>query len=256
MERAQPTPAELRYYGYGDESITDEFIAFGTAIFAIDRIPEAEAIIAQAKSSIGLDQSERLHARVMFHAPARRNTAWEDIHPNDIASMVVRLLEELKKIGERPLIFVSPTSRIVFPGFDNQKSSETRLEDKGVAALGFQGIQVNLVQRYGYGGIKIWVDPDKSKIPWLGGRHSQANSTRSGFVDLGPDIEPPRVTPESSDCPNPKLLEVADLYAYVTAQAYSKKGGEKVRRFQELFKLIYPEQVFFEPAPGTKWEQA
>jgi hypothetical protein len=255
MERAQPTPVVLRYYGYADESITDEIIAFGSAVFAVDRVPQAESAIVQAKASIGLGQNEEIHSRVMFHAHARRNTAWERIHPNDIFSMVVSLLEDLKTIGERPLIFVAPASRIAFPGIDDKKS-ETRLEGKGIASLGFQGIQVNLVQRYGYGGIKIWVDPDKSKIPWLGGRRNQANSTRSGFVDLGPGIEPPRVVPEVNDCSNPKLLEIADLYTYVTAQAYSAKGGEKNRKFQELFKLINPEQLHFEPAPETKWERS
>jgi len=255
MERAQPTPVELRYYGYGDESITDEIITFGTAIFAIDRVPQAELAIAQAKTSIGLDQNEEIHSRVMFHAPARRNTAWEKIHPDDIFAMVTRLFEELKNIGERPLIFVSPPLELKIPGPDEKKDRETQLKGKGLASLGFQNIHFHLVQRYGYGGIKIWVDPDKSKIPWLGGRRNQANSTRSGVVDLGPGIEPPRVAPEISECPNPKLLEAADLYTYVTAQAYSQKGGEKVRRFQELFKLIYPEQVFFEPAQETKWER-
>lgn len=255
MKRAQSTPVELRYYGYADESITDEIIAFGSAVFAVDRVPLAEATIAEAKASIGLGQNEKIHSRVMFHAPARRNTAWKIIHPNDIFPMVVRLLEDLKAIGERPLISVAPVSRIAFLGFDDQKKSETRLEGKGIASLGFQGIQVNLVQRYGYGGIKIWVDPDKSKIPWLGGRRNQANSTRSGFIDLGPDIEPPRVVPEVKDCPNPTLLEIADLYTYVTVQAYSAKGGEKIRKFQELFKLINPEQLHFESIPETKWEQ-
>lgn len=71
MKRAQPTPVELRYYGYADESITDEIIAFGSAVFAVDRVPLAEATIAEAKASIGLGQNEKIHSRVMFHAPAK-----------------------------------------------------------------------------------------------------------------------------------------------------------------------------------------
>lgn len=167
--------------------------------------------------------------------------------------MVVRLCEDLKGMGERPLIFVAPASQMTFAGLGGPDEPQTHLEKKGIASIGFQSVHVHAVERYGYGGVKIWIDPDRSKIPWLGGKRRQANSTRSVYVDLGPGVEPPQLVPEIEDSPKPRLLEIADLYTYVTAQAFSGKGGKKIRWFQDLCRLIDPERLHFQAAPETEW---
>src|SRR5437867_6622728 len=257
MEREAPTKAELKFFAYADESITDEIVACAAAVFPIDRISQAEAALAAVKESLGLPPDVVLHCRVIFSGEARRGTSWERVEPEAIYSAMLRLCKDLKSIGQRPVVFVAPAiSPPPIPGPPGSESRVTQLDTKGVAAIGFQTINFHLVQKFGYGAVEVWIDPDKTKIPWLGAQRRQANSTRSGFVDLGPAVEPPLLPPNVKSDPKPRLLEVADLYSYVAARADSEKGGWKTKWFQEAYGIICPERVEFVPNPDTKWEKA
>jgi len=139
----------------------------------------------------------------------------------------------------------------MIPSHPSEKSPGVSLDEKGQAAIGFQSLSFHLTQVYGYGRAKLWIDPDHTKIPWLNGR-AQANFTRSGFMDLGPDIEPPESEPIIATGTKPLLLEIADLYAYVTARAHTGKGGWKDRWFQELYSIINPERFLFGAHPDPK----
>ena len=76
------------------------------------------------------------------------------------------------------------------------------------------------------------------------------------FIDLGPGREPPQLTPIVAEGPKPRLLELADVYAYTAVQANAGKAGWRTRWFQELYALIGPERAVFEPNPDVRWEDA
>jgi hypothetical protein len=258
MAREVPTKTDLRFFAYADESVTDEIVACAAAVFPIERISQAEAALAATKESLGLTAEIPLHCRLIFSGEAaRRGTPWASVAPEAIYSAVLKLCNDFHGIGQQPVVFVTPAiSPPTIPGPPGKESRVTELDTKGVAALGFQAINFHLVQKFGYGAVEVWIDPDKTKIPWLGAQRRQANSTRSGFADLGPAVEPPLLTPNVKSDPKPRLLEVADLYSYVASHAHSEKGGWKTKWFQEAYGIICPERIGFVPNPDTKWEKA
>jgi hypothetical protein len=243
--RKEPTRVEHTISGYADESITPKVVVCAAAIFPVTGIAAAEAALASLKTGLGLPSTTSLHCRVIFHSQARRGTPWESIDPRDINSSIVNLCRNLTRIGLRPVVVVAPNSSLLIPGKPGAESEGTPLDEKGQAAIGFQTLSFHLAQLHGFGAVKLWIDPDTTKIRWLNGK-AQANLTRSSFMDLGPDIEPPRSEPViPAGEAKPPLLEVADLYAYVAARAHSAEGGWKDRWFQMVYSVINPEQLLW-----------
>lgn len=256
VPRKEPTRAEHTISGYADESITAEVVVCAAALFPVAEVVAAEAALASLKTGLGLPPTTSLHCRVIFNSNARRGKPWEAIAPKAINLAIERLCRDLASIGLRPITFVAPRSPIFMPGPPGAESEGTSLDEKGQAAMGFQAISFHLAQLHGFGTVKLWIDPDKTKIQWLNGK-TQANLTRSGFMDLGPGIEPPKSEPLIEDDPKPPLLEIADLYAYVSARAHSAKGGWKDRWFQEVYSIINPERLLWgDTNQDPKWQNA
>ena len=254
--RKEPTRVELTISGYADESITAKVVVCAAALFPITKVTAAEAALASFKAGLGLPPTTSLHCRVIFHSNARRGTSWEAIDPRHIYSAIQSLFRNLVGIGLQPVAFVAPNSPLLSPGAPGTESEGTSLDEKGQAAIGFQALSYHLTQLHGFGAVKLVIDPDRSKIQWLNGR-KQANLTRSSFMGLGPGIEPPRSEPVIAGEPKPPLLEVADLYAYVIAQAYSTEGGWKGRWFGEVSSIINADRLEWTGAsPDTKWQEA
>ncbi len=129
------------------------------------------------------------------------------------------------------------------------------LDVKEVASLAHSAAMTGLVSRYGHDKFKLWIDPDRTKIPWGEGRR-RADTTRRPYIDLGPGVEPPQLVPQVDESPKPTLLQIADIYAYTAAQAHSQKGGQRAVRFRDLYAAIDPEKAVFEWNPDVKWEDA
>lgn len=254
--RKEPTRVEPTISGYADESITSKVVVCAAAIFPVTKVTAAEAALASFKTGLGLPPTTSLHCRVTFHSKARLGTPWEAINPRDIHSAIESLCRNLTRIGLQPVAVDAQNSPLLNPGAPGTESDGTPLDGKGRAAIGFQTLSFHLTQLHGFGAVKLLIDPDRSKIQWLNGR-TQANFTRSSFMDLGPGIEPPRSEPVIAGEPKPPLLEIADLYAYVIAQAYSTEGGWKGRWFGRVSSIINADRFEWTAArPDTKWQKA
>ncbi|MBX3302162.1 MAG: hypothetical protein KF693_08095 [Nitrospira sp.] len=254
-QRKEPTKVEPTVSAFADESVTPEIIVCAAAIFPIEQVAMAVARLASMKEDLGLSPTAALHCRVIFNGNERRRSDWRNISPQSITSAIMALCQDLSVMGHRPVAFVSPPLSIVIPPPPNDKSKAVSLDDKGQVATGYQVLSFHLTKVYGHGGAKLWIDPDPTKIPWLNGR-TQANFTRSGFMDLGPEFEPPRSEPIIDSRSKHPLLEIADLYAYVTAKAHTAKGGWKDRWFQEVYSVLKPGRLLWQATnPDIKWEK-
>jgi hypothetical protein len=252
-QRKQPTKSEHTVSAYADESISSSIIVCAAAVFPVARAYVAETCLAVMKEALGLPATTSLHCRIIFNGNARlRDPEWKNVSPEAINSALIDLCRSLAVIGHRPIVVVSKPTSVVIPDAPGEESKGNNLDGKGQAAIGFQTLGFHLTQLYGYGATKLWIDPDNTKIPWLNGK-TQANFTRSIFMDLGPSFEPPQSEPIIETVSKPPLLEVADLYAYVTAKAHTGKGGWKDRWFQDLYTIINPERFTFEANPNPKW---
>lgn len=241
-------------HAFADDSITDALVSCGVVILQESRVAEAEALLVGVKQRFGLSGEAPLHCRIMFAGDARRGTPWGQLSPERIYELVRVLCAELESISERPLVAV--IDPYVAPPHQGSPGGPLRPYDvKEIASLAHSSATTILAARYGHDGFRIWSDPDRTKIPWGDGRR-RADTTRSPFVDIGPGIEPPRIVSVIEADPKPPLLEVADVYAYTAAQAFSQKGGQRVQRFRDLYRLIDPELIRFEWNQEPKWEDA
>lgn len=238
-------------YAFGDESISSTMVAYAAAVFAEDQVLRAEEIVASAKKSLGLDPEVPLHCREIFNPNARRDTPWADIKEADIYSMVKALCEQLKQVQYQPVVAAIDPHQVppqpVAPGQPNR-----RLVDKAIATLACHAVASSLVLQFGEEKIRLWIDPDPTKIPWgLGNR--QVNSTRSLYLDLIPGMQPTQLVPQIEATPKPRLLEIADLYAYVTRKACSEPYGHYDRWFRKLYSEITPQEHVFDFNPNPQW---
>lgn len=256
-QRKKPTKVEHSVSVYADESITPNIIVCAAAVFPIAHIPVAEIGLALMKEALGIPPTTPLHCRIVFNGnERRRDPEWKNVSPKALNSAIVTLCKSLAVIGHRPIAFVSKPTSVIIPSAPEEQSKGTMLDVKGQAAIGFQVLGFHLTQLYGYGAAKLWIDPDNTKIPWLNGK-TQANFTRSMFMDLGPGIEPPESEPIIETVSKPPLLEIADLYSYVTAKAHTTSGGWKNRWFQELYSIINIDRLVWGGSnPNPKWEDA
>jgi hypothetical protein len=254
-QRKQPTKVEHSVSAYADESITSKIIVCAAAVFPVAQVFVAETALASMKEALGLSSTTPLHCRIIFNGSERqRHPEWKNVSPQAINAEIVALCQSLLVIGHRPISVVSKPTTVVIPSAPGEESNGANLDGKGQAAIGFQTLGFHLTQLYGYGATRLWIDPDSTKIPWLKGK-AQANFTRSLFMDLGPGVEPPKYEPIIETVSKPPLLEIADLYSYVTAQAHTAKGGWKDRWFQELYAIINPERFIFGANPDPKWNK-
>ncbi|HPV83385.1 MAG TPA: hypothetical protein PK866_09680 [Nitrospira sp.] len=251
MTTQDPTAKPVEFIGYGDESITPQAIVYSVAIFSVQKQIEAEAALSASKRLVGLTDEDRIHCKSMFGHHARQKTCWGKVSPEKISWMIEQLCAKLASLQERPISFIMPNTRISIDPLESG-GKPTLLDAKGIASLGCSMIQPILVERYGYGATILWTDPDRTKIPWWGGQTRQAQNTRGVFVDLGSHIEPPRITPQIGQPKIHRLLEIADLYAYISAQSVSSQGGVRHRWWFDRLRTINPERLLFDPAPGTR----
>lgn len=239
-------------YAFGDESISSATVVYATAVFADDQVPRAEEIVASAKRSLGLDPEVPLHCREIFSGDARRGTPWADVEADDIRSMVKALCEQLKPVQYQPVVAAIDPRHVppqpVAPGQPNRP-----LVEKAIATLAYNVVATMLRLRFGQGNFRLWIDPDSTMIPW-GPGNRQVNSTRDLYLDLVPGMPPTLLVPEIEATPKPRLLEIADLYAYVTRKAFSGPYGRYDRWFHALYAEINPEaHVLNSWNPDPQW---
>jgi hypothetical protein len=238
-----------------DDSITDEGIVCAAAVFPLERLQDAESALRTAKVRIGVPVDAQLHCRILFAGDARRGTPWENVEPDDIYEMAQHLCDALRPIGLQPVVCLIDRTliqpRFPAPGFQAAMPSE-----KESASLAYCAVANHLVFDKPGIQVRIWIDPDSTRIPW-GLKKSRADRTRTSFwIDLGVGQEPLRVEPQIADRPKPLLLEVADLYAYITVQAHSDRGGKRVERFKKLYDIIKPQKFRFHfPDGPQQWQE-
>ncbi len=245
-------------HAFGDDSVMDDIVTCGIALYQQERVAEVERILGAAKGTAGVPQTARIHCRVLFSGDARRRSEWADVTAERVNKIILDLCCALQPVGERPLVAVmDPRNVPVVPASDG--APEIRLTDKGVASTAYQAVLPFLYMRYGQGGFRLWIDPDMTQIPW-GARRQRADSTRGTFVDFTPSmqslVEPIELQAEVQES-KPPLLEVADVYAYVTARAHASRGGRQGRYFEELFAVISPEVIrTAHQNPNPRWVKA
>jgi hypothetical protein len=240
--------------GYADDSITNRVAACAVALFAAEHVPAAEAIVAAHLSRLGLPPEVRIHCRELFHAEARAKTAWSSIHASEIEAMLELLCASLKALPHHPLIVIADVTQRR-KGWTMPDGRSWTFDEKGIATFAYQVAFSLIGHTYRDATVRLWIDPDKTRIPWGGGRR-QTEKVRRVYVDLGQGLEPHELVPDIVDAPKPILLDVADVYAYTAARVKGSTGGRQNQWFEALYRLIGAQEAVAPPLPETlTWHQ-
>lgn len=242
-------------HAFLDDSITEEGIACAAAVFPSERLQDAESALRTAKERVGVQVDAKIHCRILFAGDARRRTPWENVRSDDIYAMAQHLCDALKPIGLQPVVCLIDRA-LIQPRFPDPDFPATMPSEKESASLAYCAIVNHLVRDKPRTQVRIWIDPDSTRIPW-GTKKSRADRTRTSFwIDLGDGQDPLQVEPKVVDSPKPPLLEVADLYAYITVQAHSSRGGKRAERFKKLYDIIKPQKFRFHfPNGPQQWQE-
>ena len=176
-------------WGYADESSHGNVVVCALAVFSSLVIAEAEDKLAKAKRSVGMSPEALLHCKILFNGDRRRKSEWSNVEPRDIYSMLRRLCIEIKQLAEQPVISFTCRddipAELIHPLNESEPVSykASPFNEKGAISFLYSSIFARASNKYGLGRVRVWIDPDKTKIPW-GLQNRRADATRSFFIDL------------------------------------------------------------------------
>jgi hypothetical protein len=264
MENASnsaPTAVPM-FDAFGDESCGADYISYALVILDERKRSDAEKIVGDVKVAAGFDSNDLLHCREIFNPAARAKGAWSRLSVNDVFQLYENLFTRLSPVTPRYLLTLArradfPTQlpalamQHIDPNANVPPKYTNALEygEKQIALHCAQGATIPLSKHPGLDRIRIWPDPDNSKIEWFSGRRGAANEIGNFFVDVGPGQEPPKPTIMRCTGPKPPLLQVADAVAFVGQRSKRNDKSPNAVRFRSLLRLINPEQIIYGVAP-------
>lgn len=241
------------FHVYGDESTSKGLAIYAAVICPEDSVFNIDETLFKLKMQYGVDPSNRLHCRVLFHKDGRRKSAWKHLSELQVHQMALDLTCALGGKGLSTTIGIVDSSilgRTVPPVGDIE---EFKLSDvKQLIPFAFQGAVGPLLFDPVYRNrLKLWVDPDSSLVRWWGKRRQATRLLSTGeLVSPGMTIIDKIQAEPFEEKDRPKGLEIADLLAYSSARSLAKQGRKYDYVFDEIVRLIGPTRYPF------KWDGA
>lgn len=237
------------FHAFGDESQFSEVLTYGIVVFHSADRTNAERDLARLKEHFGVDPNAEIHCWVMFSPEERAKSPWCGKSPESLLSFLRRVVLAMR--DHRPMYRVSGLSTKEYPRFlpaaDNFPAVDFTV--KQLQALLYGGAVQPLVDRLGPDNVRIWIDPDYTKIPWFGRRMKAYRTLRVRNLDSGSVIEPEPVSKQEKQQP---LIELADVLAYCASHALSSQKDRRKRDFERIYKVIRPELAVMKYDPTTK----
>lgn len=244
----------IKYHVYGDESVSNNIITY--ALFACSPSVENEAleILDIIKVNVTGKNDYPLHCRQLFHKHQREKMGLASLDEKNVRDLYFQLFTALNDFKFKKLIVIA--DKHMFPEKNIPKSGifpEMPINDKTLITFCANASILPFFDAFKrIDCIRFFADIDKSKIDWLG-KKRQAINTFDFYIsgkNTKPVDMPRRVSPEIYK-EKPKLLEIADAIAYISAKALSVEqfGGKKW--FSDLYKLISPYEVHFTRHPSN-----
>lgn len=220
---------------YGDESTSGKTTVYGAFFVPNSQSGRAEEMLRQTKQEYDVPEESELHCRVLFHGDHRKKSPWNHLTEEQTYAFGEQLLSCLRAL---PCIFtVGAVHRSEYPqelpagaGFPTGK-----FETKQLTALAFQAATVPLLQNLDRETVCLHVDPDPGKIRWFG-KKVRADSNYKIAAGGGVD----EIVPQMVAYPQPPLLQVADLFAYVAGRALSPDDCRGKERYEAMYRICRP----------------
>jgi hypothetical protein len=216
---------------FADDSVIGNAVVYGFVAFRPELIDPAIGAINKIKAKYFAPPEAMLHCRVLFNDAARAKSEWAHLVEDqpyflcyDVAK-AVRGIGVLCAIGFMDKLTVPERMEAVY--YRGMEEEPIRvghpLNDKQLLQYAYMSGALLFDQAVGRDHVRVWIDPDRTKIEWLGQRR-QAKSIHEFIKPSGDNVGQ-----------GASLLEVADLLAYSSARVLSRDR----RRGWMHFKLIH-----------------
>lgn len=232
---------------FGDESVVNSAITYGLVLLPCDKTRLAENALNRVKIKFGGIESNRLHCRELFAGDKRKSTAWAHLSIQNVFDLCWESANSVALAGAMFRIGFVDRSRLPKIMSFGGHLPETPADPKQLIAFAYTIALAGLEKNPGIPAVRLWQDPDHTKIPW-GGRRRKAGNVPLTFDVQGPNAIKPQVIQGDK----PILLDVADILAYCSAQVLSaemKRDKAQFRRIYDRFspdlrKIAFNEQTF------------
>jgi hypothetical protein len=223
--------SEILLEVFADDSVIGNAVVYGFVALRPELIDPAIQAINEIKAQYFALPEAMLHCRVLFNSAARAKSEWAHLVEDqpyflchDIAK-AVRGIGILCAIGFMDKLTVPKRmDAVYYRGTDEEPIRVGHpLNDKQLLQYAYMNGALLFDQAVGRDQVRVWIDPDRTKIDWFGQRR-QAKSIHEFIKPSSGDIGR-----------SASLLEVADLLAYSSARVLSRNR----RRGWMHFKLIY-----------------
>jgi hypothetical protein len=231
---------------FGDESTFQEVVVYAVAVFHEADTQDATDLLAALKRQVGLADDTPIHCRVLFSEHGRAKSGWAKWSEERVFEFLDQVVIALRRC--RVMCRVAAVNRTEYPSVHPAGAGFKRgiMEPKQLAGLLFHGATAPIVDSIGSDAISLYVDPDKTKIDWFGGKKQADRNYAHTDTAGGRVLAPTRF--ESTE--RPALLEIADLLAYSAAHALSNAAQKRRRGFESLYAKLRPELSVLTWAPG------
>lgn len=222
--------SEVETEYFGDESNCGSIVVFGFVGFSPDILDKALDALNEIKKQFKGNEEAEIHCRSLFAGDNRAKSKWSHLVHNQPQFLCLEIARAMRALGVKSIL--CKTDKTGLPSridltFENSIPKPTKagheLGDKQLQQYLYTCIVSHITFSGKLGKVKIWVDPDTTKIDWFNGKKQAKN-----LLDL--------VKPTGFDPGKYKpLLEIADIFVYAAARYHANDR----RKGWMIFKMIY-----------------
>lgn len=218
---------------YGDESIRNSAVIYGLVVSPCERTNIVEAALGEVKKMFGPTEQARLHCRELFAGDKRRSSAWAHLEPKNVFALCWEVAHAVSMVGASFRVgYVNRrglSQDMLFAG----RHPRTPTGPKQLVAFAYGAVLAGFEREPGLSNVRLWIDPDRSKIDW-GAKRRKATNFPVTF-------EGGAIQPQPIDGNKPLLLDVADILAYCSAHSLSAESRSDKEQFRKIFARFSPE---------------
>jgi len=223
---------------YGDESTANELVVYGIVAVHTDIVDQTIRQYHEIIQSFDLPANTRLHCRELFSPKGRAKSIFNEMKEKQIWELVNQMAAMMK--SNDATYYLGVAHRKTYPdSFPSASGKTVRLTSEHLYAIAYitarTVVQATLLTHSNISA-QIWADIQTNKLEFPGiGRKTIQELMHVLYRDER-EIAVQKVVK-----PKPILLDIADLFAYVSARAESENDSPYKKEYLALFDIFSPQ---------------
>ncbi len=229
---------EVALHVFGDESQSNNLVTYGLVALAPSDTAAAWQDVECCLRAHGGTREAQLHCRELFHPHPRAKSGWAHLDEEGAYRLA---LDVARSASARARFLVGVVDRSQLPKRlpSDHRMGPMRLGVKQLSSFAFTAAAEHLDGDPGFEAVRLWVDPDRTKIDWAG-RRRRADRGYRMYGLAATQADAPLLAPEPLGGEKPALLQIADLLAYSSARALSQQLDRGKPWFEAIHRALSP----------------